>query len=99
MDEQDETRIALPSGPVERAIVEIVAEIGSGGAGRSGGEAAIVEMDGNPCCWAPGVEASRSFRADDRPRRKGAVGVSARRGPVMGEALDAETGGVLATLK
>jgi hypothetical protein len=96
MDEQDKTVVALPSDPSERVIIKIVAEIRSGGAGRRGGEAACVEMGGKIGGRQSSVEASGPSGPDDRPGRKGPIGIFAHRGAVMGRSLDAKTLGALA---
>ena len=96
MHEQHERRGRLPQSPVERMVIEKIAEIVPRRVGGHGGNAARLEMPRERARRKRRIEASGSFGKDHRACRKSAFGIGARRGAVMRRMLDAECLGMLA---
>ena len=99
MDEEDSGRLLLPGRPIERKVIEEVAEIAAGRPRRSGGNAALFEMRGERARRQRTVEPFRPSRQDDVTARQRTRGVGARACAIMGRAFDAESFGALAQAK
>ena len=91
MHKEDRGTSVLPGRPIERKIIQEVAEVASRRARRSGGDAALIEMSGKCVCWERGVEPRGSLREDDVAARQSARSVGAEARAIMSRALDAKS--------
>ena len=96
MHEQSETRIRLPSGPVERVIVEKVAEIAPAERDVTAGRPEVLRCAASLPAGSPVSRRSGPSAWITRPRRQSLAGIGAQRGAVMRRTLDAERIGALA---
>src|SRR5262249_40007412 len=88
--EQSEGRALLACAPVEREVIEKIAEIASSRARRCSGKAASSEMRCKLGCRQSRVEPVRTLREHHSGGRQGTLRVGTRSGAVMRRSLDAE---------